>query len=433
MSATGAAGVAWSAGLAPLARSPLIVAGSVAVVLLLLAGRCGYHRDEVYFRVAGQHLGWGYVDQGPVTPLLARVQTALFGDSVVALRVWPALVAAAVVLLMALIAREVGAGRRGQLWAAAVAATSPGVLLAGHLLSTETTDLAVWLTAAWLVLRAARSGDTRWWVGVGAVLGVGLENKDLPVFLGVALLAGLVLARQWDVVRSRHLWLAALAALAGAAPPLIWQAAHGFPQWDVAQAQRAGTSPVQFVVLQLLLVNPVALPWAVRGARSLWSVQHTRPLLWAFALLEVLFLASSGKPYYPAPLLLALVAVGAGAPDPARGTGTATTAGRGPRRPGPVLRWALLVGVGALLAPVVLPVLPAAAYASSPFAADDDARATLGWPELAGQVDRDLAALPAAQRARTVLLTQNYTQAGALARFSRSRVLVVSGHNAWAS
>lgn len=136
MSATGAVGVAWSAGLAPLARSPLIVAGSVAVVLLLLAGRYGYHRDEVYFRVAGQHLGWGYVDQGPVTPLLARVQTALFGDSVVALRVWPAMVAAAVVLLMALIAREVGAGRRGQLWAAAVAATSPGVLLAGHLLST---------------------------------------------------------------------------------------------------------------------------------------------------------------------------------------------------------------------------------------------------------------------------------------------------------
>ncbi|MCP9949715.1 glycosyltransferase family 39 protein [Actinomadura madurae] len=93
----------------------LLMGGALGVVLLAVSARYGYHRDELYFRVAGRHLAWGYPDQPPLLPVLVRAITAVFGDSLVALRVPSALLAACGVLVAALTAREMGGGRRAQL------------------------------------------------------------------------------------------------------------------------------------------------------------------------------------------------------------------------------------------------------------------------------------------------------------------------------
>jgi hypothetical protein len=74
-------------------RSHAVLAVAVGEFALLMAtsGGYGYHRDELYFRVAGRHLAWGYPDQPPLTPLLGRVGTLLLGDSPRGLRVFPAI------------------------------------------------------------------------------------------------------------------------------------------------------------------------------------------------------------------------------------------------------------------------------------------------------------------------------------------------------
>jgi hypothetical protein len=102
--------VAWS-GLAGLA-------GGVTLMLLAVANRYGYHRDELYFLRAGREPAYGYVDQPPLTPLLAHAMDRIFDGSLVGLRLPSALAAGLVVLLTALIAREFGGGRGEQLLAA---------------------------------------------------------------------------------------------------------------------------------------------------------------------------------------------------------------------------------------------------------------------------------------------------------------------------
>ena len=155
---------------------------AVAAVLLATSGRYGYHRDELYFLRAGQHPAFGYLDQPPLTPLLARAASELFGDSLVGLRLASALAAALVVLLTGLIAREFGGGRGPQALAAGCMAVSAILLAVGHLLSTSTFDLLAWSALSWLVVRALRDGG--WgWLAVGLVTGIGLQNKTLVAFL----------------------------------------------------------------------------------------------------------------------------------------------------------------------------------------------------------------------------------------------------------
>ena len=120
------------------------LAGGVVLLLLSVAGRYGYHRDELYFLRAGREPAFGYVDQPPLSPLLAHAADALFGGSLVGLRLPSALAAGLTVLCTGLIARELVGGRSAQALAAGCMAVSAILLATGHLLSTTTFDLLGW-------------------------------------------------------------------------------------------------------------------------------------------------------------------------------------------------------------------------------------------------------------------------------------------------
>src|SRR5262245_49396891 len=85
---------------------------------LSTALRYGIFRDELYYVACGRHLGFGYVDHPPFVALVARVATALFGTSLLGLRLFPALAGAATSLVAALLARELGGGSFAQRLAA---------------------------------------------------------------------------------------------------------------------------------------------------------------------------------------------------------------------------------------------------------------------------------------------------------------------------
>ena len=411
----------------PLVRNPVIaIAGMVVLGLLLLSPLYGFHRDELYFIVAGRHPALGYVDQPSLTPLLSAGAVALLGLSTTAIRILPALAVGVCVLLAGVIARDLGGRRRAQVIAAATLGSS-GFLAAGHLDSTATYDLLAWTVVLWLTMRLLNGANPRLWLVVGLVVGVGLENKHILLFLGASLIGGFVLARRWDILRSRWAWGGLAIALLLWAPNLAWQAANGFPQLEMARRISGGDSRVKLIPELILLAGPLLFPITLAGARWLIRGPASRPwraVGYAAPLLIVLLLLSGGKSYYAAGIFAPLMAAGALVVD------GWLDRGRRPLRLASILvAWGASFAITAIL---VLPILPAPAFAASPIPGIyAESAEQLGWPELVSTVEKVVADLPAEQRARTAILTDNYGEAGALDLLGSGLPPVYSGHNAY--
>lgn len=210
--------------------------GVVFAVLMILSPWYGFHRDELYFLDCARHLQASYVDQPVLTPLLAWVSLKLFGVSLAGLRLWPALAAGGTVVIGGLTARELRGGRRAQLLAAIATATMPAVLGAGHILETTPFDILAWAALALVVVRIGRTGEARWWLAAGVILGVGLANKHSVGFFALALVLGALLSGGWKTMANR--WFAADAAIAAAftIPDLWWQAGHQWATITMTQA-----------------------------------------------------------------------------------------------------------------------------------------------------------------------------------------------------
>jgi Dolichyl-phosphate-mannose-protein mannosyltransferase len=406
----------------------LLVAGLMVVGLLAVSGAYGFHGDEMYYVVAGQHPAFGYVDQPPLTPLLSAASVAVLGVSPTAVRVLPALEMALVVILVALIARDLGGSRRAQVLAAITTAVS-GYLAAGHLDTTSEPDLLAWAIILWLIVKLLAGGDRRLWLVVGVIAGIGLENKDTLLFLGVGLAAGLVLARRWDVVRSPWAWGAIGIAIVLWTPNLAWQATHGWPQLAMASliGGNAADNRAQIVPFLWLFAGMLLFPIPIAGWG--WVLLARAAAAWraigiAAVVILVLIVVSGGKAYYGVGIVAPFMAAGAVLLDRwlSRGHARLKTAG-----------FVVVASLsGAFLVLLTLPVLPPATFAETSLPSTDPILAEqIGWPQFVATVEGVVAALPADERAHAVILTNDYSEASPLELLGTGLPPVYSGHNAF--
>lgn len=402
-----------------------LVAARALLPLLLIHPSWEYHRDELLYFAMGDHLAWR-MQFPPFIAVLAKLGTLAFGDSVWAARVPAALGGAAITGTVLWLLHRLAAGVRAMILAWLGLALAP-VFLRSSLLFQPVVFDQLWATLAVAALVLAAVEDRpRWWLLVGAALGLGLLTKMSSLMYGAAvLLVALLHPRLRRQLATPWPWAAAAMALLIGLPTVLGQMHYAWPFLQQLDALKAGqfahTSFVGALLEQPLLLMPAAL----LVAATVVAGDRLRPatiVAGGFAAgLLALVLWQGGKAYYVAPAYPALIGLGAMAVERARRRWLVPSVAAG------------MVVIGAPLVPMGVPMLEPsamAAYATRlgvgnitnrgvPLELPQDYADMLGWRAKAEAVARAYEALSEAERAEVVIVGANYGQAGALARYAR--------------
>lgn len=278
----------------------------------------GFHQDELVVLDNANNLDWGYVEYPPLTPFLARIELALFGLSLVGARTFSALAQSIVLVLTGLIARELGGRRLAQIVAALAAAIAPIALIQGALLQYVTFDFLWSVLVAYLMIRLLKSEDPRWWIPIGAAIGLGMMTKYTMVMFVAGLVGGVLLTDARRYLRSLWLWGGVALSLLIFLPNLIWQIQHDFISLeflssiharDVAIGRAEGYLVEQF----LFCTNPFMISFWVAGL--IWYFRNEagrryRMICWMYVIPFLIYLITRGRSYYLAPAYPMLIAAG---------------------------------------------------------------------------------------------------------------------------
>lgn len=437
-------------------------ADGMLIVLAISVGKLVFHcffnngynyfRDEFNYLSCGDHLAWGYVDQPPLLPFLARVSRIILGDSLRSIRFLPALAISAVVVLTAMIAREFG-GRRFALILSAVAVLiAPIYLSSGSLLVTNSLEPLLWMGCVYFAILAIKR-DPRYWLWFGVVAGLGLEEKYSIAILGFGIVVGLLLTKERRAFLNKWFWLGGVAAFLIFLPNLIWNLHNHWPFLELMHNIRASgrdvqLSALQFFLQQILLLHPLTAPIWIAGVIALLfssRLKNYRALGWCYLVGFTAFVVLKGKNYYLAAIYPMLFAAGAVIIE----IGIERTRQRWLKvglKPAIIV---VLIAGGAWLAPIVVPIFSVEHFISYmdtlpfklPRSEHSHESATLpqhyadqfGWEEMTAMTARAWAKLAPEERPDCAIFGQDYGQAGAIDFFGRRYGLprALSGHQTY--
>ena len=393
------------------------LAMATVLVHVLTGHQYGFQRDELATLEDARHLAWGFVAYPPVTPFFGRLSLILFGTSLMGFRFFAAVAQAVALVFVGLMARELGGRRGAQLVAAA--AGVPFALGGGALMQYVSFDYLCWVLTAYFVIRLLKSDDARWWAAIGAGIGLGMESKYTMGFLGIGIVAAVVVTRARKYFASKWLWVGVALSILIFLPNLIWQAQHHFVSLDFLKhihTRDVGEGRADGFLVQQLKLTLLATPLALAGLYFYLMAaagRRYRMLGWMYVVTLVLFAAAKGRWYYMGPAYPMLYAAGA-----VWGEGWLAAVGRGWAALVRSLAWLALVCDAALLFAIALPSAPVNS-ARWKFAAKNngDLVEELGWPELTAEVARIRDWLPREDRGHFGILAANYGEAGAIALY----------------
>jgi hypothetical protein len=394
--------------------APAALACVVTVVHLLTNSRYGFHRDELQVLSDALHLDWGFVVYPPFTPLVERIGLSTFGVSLVGLRLFSVLAQAAVLIITAFMARELGGGKLAQFTASLAVAASALPMFEGTEFQYTTFDYLWWVLIAYFVIRLLKSGNPRWCLAVGMCAGLGLMTKYTMAFYLFGVLAGILLTPARQFLRTKWFWAGAGLAFLICLPNLIWQIRHDFISYqflqhiharDVGEGRTQGFWRGQF----LLCVNRFAAPLWIAGLVGFLLSRRYRMLAWMYLVPVLILWLAKGRDYYTGaayPMLLALGAVlfehGLKFVPRFWRVGLASA------------YLTVLVAWGAYVSLAIIPWSSGGKLKSLALENNGDLREEIGWDDLVKTVANIRDSLPQAQRNNIGILVGNYGEQGAI-------------------
>ena len=397
---------------------------------MLFAGRYGYFRDELYYIAASDHLAFGYVDFAPLIAWLTRTFRFVFGDSLHAIRLLPALAFGAEVILTGYITLQLN-GKRWAIFLACISTMlAPTILGNGTRLAMNPIEPFFWMGCIYVLLLAINRNDPRLLLWCGVLLGFGMLNKHSTIFFLGSLVLALLLVPERRFLRTKWFWLAAAIAFLITLPNIAWEYTHHFPTLEdlrnvKATHKNVELPPLPFLKQQIMMLNPITdLVWLVGLGFLLFhrSAKPFRVLAYTYLIFLAAMMYMKGKDYYLAPIYPMLFAAG--------GVFWEQLIAARPR-----FRWLLYALPAVVLvmclfsAPLAIPILPPEQIGPYMEALGMKMSRTetsmsgllpqhfgdqFGWEEMVATVAQLYNNMPPEQRAKTAILAGDYGEAGAI-------------------
>jgi hypothetical protein len=390
------------------------IAIAVAVLHLLTNNRYGFHRDELQFLSDALHLDWGFVPYPPLTPFLEHILLSIFGVSMVGLRLFAVLAQATAIIAGGFMARDLGGGRLAQATAALAVAFAPISLFGGTEFQYTSFDYLWWVLIAWFTIRLLKTDNPRWWLGIGAVVGLGLETKYAIAFLIAGILVGVVLSRARRYLANPWFWAGIGLANIIFLPNFVWLIRHDFISYQFLQHihmrdVRIGRDNGFWRDQMKICINFAALPLCITGLICFLRNPRYRMLAWMSLVPIALFYVAKGRGYYTAGAYPALMAMGAVAAE--RWSAKLT-------RPAKLfirtIYFAAFAFVSAYVCAIVIPFAQSGPLKDFALRNNGDLREEFGWNELVRTVAQIRDSLPPDQQARLAITVGNYGEYGAI-------------------
>jgi hypothetical protein len=413
-------------------------------LVININGAYGFFRDELYYLACSDHLAWGYVDQPPFSLFLLKVSRLIFGDSLVAVRIVPALCISALIWTAALIVKNIGGGFFAIFLAALCVLVSPIHLAMGSFYSMNPIDMLVWALVALCVVRIVNTDNRYLWLVLGLILGIGLLNKISVLFIGAGLAAGILMTqRKW--LKTPWPYAAGAIAFVLFLPYIIWNLQHDMAHIEfmnrASEGKYSGRDVFDFIGEIIRNHHPLAFPLWMAGLIAIFFYTPLKKysiIGWLFLIpLVILLLKGTSKGEYLSPGIALMFAAGACFVEQKLNAGKNKV-------------WyvypVVLVITAIILLPLVTPVLKVEKYISysrslgiEPSSNENKELAELpqfyadmfGWEEKARDVAKVFNTLSEDDKKRCAIFSVNYGRCGAIDFFGKQYGLPksIGNHN----
>lgn len=400
------------------------------------------HRDEYLHLDLGNHISAGYLSVPPFTAFVSLLIKWL-GNDVFWVKFFPVLFG---VLTMLLIWRMVEL-LRGDWFAQVLAACAflcSAYTRLNMLYQPNSFDVLCWTLLFYCLLQYIQTMHYKWLLWLGVILGIGFLNKYNILFLAVGMLPAALLSPQKQLFVNKYLYWAGGIALLIALPNIVWQLRNGLPvihhMKELAQYQLVNVDRLDFLKSQLVffLGGGFLIIAALIGFIFHTPFRPYRVIGWTYLFVLLLFIYLQAKDYYALGLYPVLLAFGSVYWERFFTQGWT-------RRLRVV--WVLVIVLPfAFLLNVIFPILGPKAIAQKAekfnslgllrwedgknHALPQDFADMLGWREMAALTLKAYEGVPDADKSKTIVICDNYGQAGALNYYNRGKMPAVVSFNA---